>query len=151
MCRRLGLDCGGYTKSYAFKDENHKFASAATRKTLGQRSGEPSRSLLTGIDVAVPFFLVHYAGMGRSLSVARGFYETLIPMYTSQRHDSPLSFAVEAVAARVFSLWRHEDAVRVKPHLGFYTQAVASLRSALERPEDRRRPATALAVLALHL
>ena len=38
-----------------------------------------------------------------------------------------------------------------QPHLAPYTQAVASLRSALERPEDRRRPATALAVLALHL
>ncbi|MCJ1456910.1 hypothetical protein MMC28_007276 [Mycoblastus sanguinarius] len=89
--------------------------------------------------------------MGRSLAVARGFYETLIPMYTSQPHDSPLSLAVSAVSARVFSLWRHEDAVQVEPHLAPYTQAVASLRSALERLEDRRRPATALAVLALHL
>ena len=159
-CRRLGLDCGGYTKDYVFRDESHRFASAATLKTskeqgaLVQRSaaaGEPSRSLLTGADVAVPFFLVHYAGMGRSLTVARGFYETLIPMYTSQPHDSPLSLAVSAVAARVFSLWRHEDAVQVEPHSAPYTQAVASLRSALERPEDRRRPATTLAVLALHL
>lgn len=163
-CRRLGLDCGGYTKDYVFRDESHKFASAAaTLKTLKkepgalvQRSataaGEPSRSLLTGADVAVPFFLMHYAGVGRSLAVARGFYETLIPMFTSQPHDSPLSLAVSAVAARVFSLWRHEDAVQVEqPHLAPYTQAVASLRSALERPEDRRRPATALAVLALHL
>ena len=159
-CRRLGLDCGGYTKDYAFRDESHRFASAATRKTLKEQgalvqrsaaAGEPSRSLLTGADVAVPFFLVHYAGMGRSLAVARGFYETLIPMYTSQPHDSPLSLAVSAVAARVFSLWRHEDAVQVEPHSAPYTQAVASLRSALERPEDRRRPATTLAVLALHL
>ncbi|KAL2059063.1 hypothetical protein ABVK25_000355 [Lepraria finkii] len=159
-CRRLGLDCGGYTKDYAFRDESHRFASAATLKTLKEQgalvhrsaaAGEPSRSLLTGADVAVPFFLVHYAGMGRSLAVARGFYETLIPMYTSQPHDSPLSLAVSAVAARVFSLWRHEDAAQVEPHLAPYTQAVASLRSALERPEDRRRPATTLAVLALHL
>lgn len=160
-CRQLGLDCGGYDKDYAFRDENHRFASAATLKTLKQQqgalvqrsaaAGEPSRSLLTGADVAVPFFLVHYAGMGRSLAAARGFYETLIPMYTSQPYDSPLSLAISAIAARIFSLWSHEGAVQVKSHSAPYTQAVVSLRSALERPEDRRRPATALAVLALHL
>ncbi|KAL9044983.1 MAG: hypothetical protein Q9214_001920 [Letrouitia sp. 1 TL-2023] len=174
-CCRLGLDCGGYAKDYVFRDQSHKFASASAaaaaatipsetlkkekdQGALVQRprsataAGEPSRSLLTGADVAVPFFLRHYAGMGRSLTVARGFYETLIPVFTSQPHDSPLSLAVSAVATRVFSLWRHEDAVQVEqPHLTSYTQAVASLRWALERPEDRRRPATALAVLALHL
>lgn len=161
-CRRLHLDCGGYTKDYAFRDENHRFASTATLNSLktSKRQGErsrspatpqPSRSLLTGVDVAMPFFLVHYAGMGRSLTVARGFYETLIPIYTSQPHDSPLSLAVKAVAAKVFSLWRHEDAIRVEPYSAPYTQAVASLRSALERPENHRRPATTLAVLALHL
>ena len=151
-CRRLHLDCGGYTKNYAFRDESHKFASAATLKILKEQAaaGEPSRSLLTGADVAVPFFLAHYP-MGRSLPVARGFYETLNPIYSSQPHDSPLSLAVSAVAARVFSLWRHEDAFHGEPLSAPYTQAVTSLRSALERPEDRRRPATTLAVLALHL
>lgn len=150
-CRRLRLDCGGYTKDYTFRrDESHRFASGTTRTTLKEQ-GEPSRSLLTGANVAVPFFLVHYAGMGRSLAVARGFYETLTPIYTSQPQNSPLTLAVSAVAARVFSLWRHEDAVQVEAHSVPYTQAVASLRSALERPEDRRRPATTLAVLALHL
>lgn len=159
-CRGLGLDCEGYTKEFTFRDESHRFASTATLKTLKkqgalvQRSavvGEPSRSLLTGADVAVPFFLVHYAGMGRSLAVGRGFYETLIPMSISQPHDSPLSLAVSAVAGRIFSLWRHEDAVQVESHFAPYTEAVASLRSALESPEDRRRPATSLAILALHL
>ena len=113
--------------------------------------GEPSRSLLNGANVAVPFFLVHYAGMGRSLAVGRGFYETLIPICTSQPHDSPLTLAISAVALRVFSLWRHVDAVQVEPHLVPYNQAVTSLRTALVRPDERRKPATALAVLALHL
>ena len=149
-CRRLHLACEGYAKDYTFRrDESHRFA-ATSLKAL-REEGELSRSLLTGADVAVPFFLVHYAGMGRSLAVARGFYEILIPVYTSQPHESPLSLAVSAVAARVFSLWRYEDAVRVETHSAPYTQAVASLRSALARPEDRRRPATTLAVLALHL
>ncbi|KAF2719737.1 hypothetical protein K431DRAFT_286374 [Polychaeton citri CBS 116435] len=121
---------------------------------LVQRSvaaGEPGRSLLTGADVAVPFFLLHYASMGRRLIVARGFYETLIPMYTAQLHDSPLSLAVSAVATKILSFWRHEDDVKVASHSAPYTQAIVSLRSALEHPEDRRRPATALAVLTLHL
>ena len=160
QCRRLGVDCGGYTKDYTFRDESHKFPSLANPKTLKEQSalvqrpavaGELSRSLLTGADVAVPFFLAHYAGMGRSLAVARGFYETLIPTYTSQPHDSPLSLAVLAVATRICSLWRHEEAVHVEPYSAPYIQAIVSLRSALERPEDRGSPATTLAVLALHL
>lgn len=162
QCRSLGVDCGGYTKQYIFRDQNHKFASSATtletsegRRALAQPSsgaaGEPSRSLLRGADVAVPFFLVHYAGLGRNLAVSRGFYEILIPISTSQSPDSPLSLAVSAVAARVFSIWRNDDTLQLKPHLEPYTEAVASLRSALKRPEDRCRPATALAVLALHL
>ncbi|KAJ9615730.1 hypothetical protein H2200_001807 [Cladophialophora chaetospira] len=159
-CRRLGLDCGGYFKDYAFRDENHRFPSAARWKTLKEQgavvwgsaaAGEPSRSLLIGADVALPFFLVHYAGMGRSLVVARGFYEILIPVSTSQPCDSPLSLAVSAVALRIFLLWRHGDAVLVEAHFARYIQAVASVRAALERPEDRRSPATALAILALHL
>ena len=160
QCRRLGVDCGGYTKDYTFRDESHKFSSLADPKTLKEQSalvqrpavaGEPSRSLLTGADVAVPFFLAHYAGMGRSLAVARGFYEILIPTYTSQPHDSPLSLAVLAIATRICSLWRHEEAVLVGPYSAPYIQAIVSLRSALERPEDRGSPATTLAVLALHL
>ncbi|KIW11839.1 hypothetical protein PV08_09112 [Exophiala spinifera] len=160
QCRGFGVDCEGYFKEYAFRDESHKFTPAAPLKVSKvqgapvQRSGEvgdPSRSLLTEADVAVPFFLVHYVVMGRSLAVTRGFYEVLMPISSSQPHDSPLSLAVAAVAARVFCLWRHGDGVRMKAHLEPYTKAVASLRSALSRPEDRRRPAIALAVLALHL
>ena len=170
-CRLLGLDCGGYSKEYVFRDESQKIAFAATaaaasstrqvenlkyKQEQEQRAAwvqrTPSRSLLTGADVAVPFFLMYYAGIGRTLAAARGFYETLIPTLNAQPHDSLLSLAVSAVAVRIFSLWRHEDAVRVEqPHLASYNQAVASLRAALGRPEDRRKPATSLAILALHL
>ncbi|KAF2166693.1 hypothetical protein M409DRAFT_54489 [Zasmidium cellare ATCC 36951] len=159
-CRRLGLNCGGYNKNYAFKDENFRFTAQGLRKSVNEQNalvqhstgvGEPSRSLLTGADVAIPFFLLNYASMGRSLAVGRGFYETLIPVYTSQCHNSPLSLAISAVAAGIYSFWRHEDAAQEESHTAPYCQAVVSLRSALDHPDERAKPATALAVLVLHL
>lgn len=161
QCRRLQLDCGGYAKSYTFRNENHKFSSStAAVKTRQQRSlGErvvrdtPSQSRLTVADVAVPFFLVQYSAMGRRLPAARGFYETLIMVYAAQRDDSVLSLAVSATAERVFALWTgedREDPARAR-HSMHYGQAIRALGKALREPKERNRAATILAVLALHL
>ncbi|KAK4506380.1 hypothetical protein PRZ48_000110 [Zasmidium cellare] len=155
-CRRLKVTCEGYAKSYAFKEQNYKFTSREAVKedrqvALFQPAGEPSRSLLVGADVAVPFYLLHYASMGRSLAIGRGFYEVMIPAYNSEPSNSPLSLAISAVATGIYSFWRHQDAVKQQAQAPHHVQAVAALRSALERPEERARPATALAVLVLHL
>ncbi|KAI6831338.1 hypothetical protein KC332_g8359 [Hortaea werneckii] len=116
---------------------------------------EPTRSLLTAADVAVPFFLMHCAGLGRSLGAARGFFETLIPAYSSQSQSSALSLAVSAVAGKVFAAccrnerpapWKND-----RPQSAQYAQAAVALRATIDDPKKRYRPATALAILSMHL
>lgn len=101
----------------------------------------------------MPFFLLHSAVLGRSLHAARGFFETLIPVYDSQLQNSALSLAVSAVAGRVFALWHHDyhGSAELELHLAPYTRAAASVRHAIAHPEQRHKPATVLAVLAMHL
>jgi hypothetical protein len=110
----------------------------------------PGPRPLTEPDSAVPFFLGHYASMGRDMESARGFFEVLIPVYSSQRQDSALSLAVSAVASEILSLWRHE-AGRSQSRRKLYAQAIARLRSAIQDRIERAKPATILAVLTMQL
>ncbi|KAI7001230.1 hypothetical protein KC329_g17 [Hortaea werneckii] len=172
-CQRLHLCCGGYSTRFRFRDETNKFL--ATKGTDGCKKRdnhvtarrpiqevdsttlptEPTRSLLTAADVAVPFFLMHCAGLGRSLGAARGFFETLIPAYSSQSQSSALSLAVSAVAGKVFAAccrnerpapWKND-----RPQSAQYAQAAVALRATIDDPKKRYRPATALAILSMHL
>lgn len=172
-CQRLRLCCGGYSKRFHFRDETSKFLNTngtgggkkrdnyvtaqcsvqkSARKSL---SAEPSRSLLTKADVAVPFFLVHCAGLGRSLGAARGFFETLIPAYSSQSQSSALSLAVSAVAEKVFAACRRDEKAvpggNTRPYSARYAKAASALRATIDHPKERHRPATALAMLTMHL
>ncbi|RAO65964.1 uncharacterized protein BHQ10_001976 [Talaromyces amestolkiae] len=101
-------------------------------------------------DNAVSFFLGYYANIGRNLESARGFFEILVPVFCSQPQNSALSLAVSAVASRILSIWRYGPDSIQSPR-GTYTQAITSLRSALQDRIERSNPATLLAVLALHL
>ena len=103
---------------------------------------------LTEPDTAVPFFFQHYAGTGRSMGSARGFFEVLIPVYCSQPQDSALSLAVSAVASTVLALWRH-DARGFRSEI--YAQAVKCLRRTIADRNEWGKPETVLAVLALQL
>lgn len=145
-CQRLGLHCGGYKTKYAlkFRDQTHKFFTTSRVQGRGpvsvMRPAEP--------DTAVPFFLQHYAGIGRSMGSARGFFEVLIPVYYSQPQDSALSLAVSAVASKILALWRH-DTRGFRPES--YTQAVKCLRRTIADRNEWGKPETVLAVLALQL
>lgn len=148
-CQRLGLVCGGYRTKCAeikFKDQNHKFLS----NTVQVQDQVPTPCPLTEPDNAVSFFLGYYANMGRDIESARGFFEILVPVYISQPQNSALSLAVSAVASRVLSIWRYGPDSFQSPQ-ETYTQAIMSLRSALQDHVERSNPATLLAVLALHL
>lgn len=153
-CRRLGLRCGGYKTrpdSLKFRDQNYKFhTTAVVARAVGvhDRVAGPSLRRLAEPDTAVPFFLGNYASIGRNIGSARGFYEMLVPVYHSERQDSPLSLAVSAVASKVLSLWQHGS---FQSSGESYAQAVTCLRSAIEDRVERSKPATALAVLALQL
>lgn len=145
-CQRLGLHCGGYKMKHAlkFRDQTHKFFTNSRVQSRGSvsimRPAEP--------DTAVPFFLQHYAGIGRSMGSARGFFEVLIPVYYSQPQDSALSLAVSAVASKILALWRH-DTRGFRPET--YTQAVKCLRRTIADRNEWGKPETVLAVLALQL
>ncbi|KAJ5570464.1 uncharacterized protein N7459_009894 [Penicillium hispanicum] len=175
-CQRLQLRCGGYHRpKYAnikFKDQNHKFSTStnrdvgshgryvvksATSPTPSSESDMQDRgvvrtlpSRLSEPDTAVPFYLGHYASMGRDMESTRGFFEMLIPVYFSQRQDSPLSLAVSALASEILSMWR-QDAGSFRSPRKSYSRAIARLRAATQDPVERGKPATVLAVLALQM
>lgn len=153
-CRRLGFRCGGYKSKNAeikFKDQNHKFFYENDReRAVSVRDSVPALRLLAEPDTAVPFFLGHYASMGRDIESARGFFEILIPVYSSQPQNSPFSFAVSAVASEILSIWRQGPNGPQSPQESYH-QAIVSLRSATQDRIERAKPATLLAALALHL
>ncbi|RAL10202.1 Zn(II)2Cys6 transcription factor [Aspergillus homomorphus CBS 101889] len=152
-CQRLSLRCGGYkTKPVRirFKDQNPKFfcTKSAPRKALQDRCSVPDKlRSLAQPDPAVPFFLQHYAIMGRDMESTRGFFEILVPVYGAQRQDSALSLAVSAVASEILSLWRHGSSSRASQET--YTQALKGLRRTMQDPGEWGKPETMLAVLAL--
>lgn len=148
-CQRLRLGCG-YTTKYAFVDQNHKYKLCT--KNGKDQDTQPSLRLrlLAESDTAVPFFLGHYASMGRNMQSGGGFFEILIPVYYSQPQNSAFSLAISAVASKILSIWRHGPD-NPQSSRGAYTQAVMSLRRAIQDRIERRKPATVLAVLMLQL
>lgn len=102
-------------------------------------------------DTAVAFYFRHYAMYGRDIAYARGFFEVLVPVYRSQKHDSALSHAVNALASLVLAIWRDgsHGADSQQPPLNSYVQAIASVRRALVDHQQVTKPATLLAILAL--
>ncbi|KAH7133900.1 hypothetical protein EDB81DRAFT_859359 [Dactylonectria macrodidyma] len=174
-CQRLELRCGGYNRpKYAklkFKDQNHKFCTntnqdvdshgrdvvkAATSPSRSSESDVQDREVVRALTsrrlsephTAVPFFLGHYASIGRDMGSTRGFFEMLIPAYYSQREESALSLAVSALASEILSLWRQEASSFRSPRKS-YSRAITRLRTATQDPIERGEPATVLAVLAL--
>ncbi|KAJ5261323.1 C6 zinc finger domain protein [Penicillium angulare] len=139
-CQRLGFGCEYKTKyaNLKFRDQNYRFH--RTVATMPRSVAVP--------DTSVPFFLQHYASMGRQLSSARGFYEVLIPVYSSQSQNSALSLAVSALASKVLSLWRCDDSRLPREN---YTRAVNRLRSTIQHRDECGNPATSLAILSLQI
>lgn len=174
-CQRLTLRCGGYNwAKYAklkFKDQNHKFCTNTNQdvnshsRNVVKVATSPGRSSESDVqelevvraltarrpsepDTAVPFYLGHYASMGRDLGSTRGFFEMLIPAYFSEREESALSLAVSVLASETLSMWRHDVNSFRSPRKS-YSQAITRLRTAIQDPIERARPATVLAVLVL--
>ncbi|GKZ26401.1 hypothetical protein AbraIFM66951_003163 [Aspergillus brasiliensis] len=150
-CQRLNLPCGGYKPKpvrIRFKDQTSKFGSErASMEVVRQQQWVPSLRSLAEPDPAVPFFIRHYAIMGRDMKSTRGFFEILGPVYASQQQNSALSLAVSAVASEILSRWRHECSSRASRET--YAQAIKSLRNTIQDRKEWGNPATLLAVLAL--
>ncbi|KAJ5895334.1 C6 zinc finger domain protein [Penicillium taxi] len=151
-CHRLGLQCEGYQikcTTLKFKEQNHKFCNEINRARVARDENQASSPrALAEPDTSVSFFFQYYAGMGRSLESARGFFEVLIPLYCSQTQESPLMLAVSAVASEILSLWRRDYCQTSRD---IYIQAVKCLRSTLKNHNEWGKPGTISAVLALQL
>ncbi|KAM3479655.1 hypothetical protein MY8738_005355 [Beauveria namnaoensis] len=174
-CLRLGFRCRGYkpkSTQFKFKDQNHKFytkshdnvnfrggcdvVGAAPSLRASAESNTQDREAVSALSLqrlsepesAVPFFLGHYASMGRDMGSTRGFFEMLVPAYASQRQESALSLAVSALASEILFVWRQEASSFRSPRKS-YSRAIARLLTAIQDPIERSRPATVLAVLAL--
>ncbi|KAI9042365.1 uncharacterized protein KD926_005660 [Aspergillus affinis] len=98
-------------------------------------------------DTSVSFFIQHYAVMGRDMRSARGFFELLVPVYSSQPLKSALSLAVSALASEIMSLWCHSRSFEGPQEV--YSEALRCLRRSIQDPNERGRPATVLAVISL--
>ncbi|KAJ4146502.1 hypothetical protein NW754_001967 [Fusarium falciforme] len=157
-CIRIGRDCGGYqTKpvKLKFKVQTTDTRQKSRKKTPTCRAITPKPvSLVSQVldppetDVALGFFLTNWAGTGRSLSSARGFFEVLAPVISSERPTSAAYMAVTAVATRLHGMWRNKDINFAQPHQP-YADALARLRLAVKDKEERNCQATTLAALVL--
>ncbi|GAQ47054.1 hypothetical protein AtubIFM56815_003875 [Aspergillus tubingensis] len=150
-CQRLNLRCGGYKSKpvkIRFKDQTSKVCNdIASRHAAQHQQLVPCLRSLSDPDSSVPFFIRHYAMMGRDMKSSRGFFEMLVPVYASEKQNSALSLAVTATASEIMSRWRHESSSRASRET--YAQAIKCLRKTIEDRNEWTNPATILAVLAL--
>jgi hypothetical protein len=161
FCLRLGLVCGGYqvhSPKFKFRDQTVKFLGQTQSAPRRKRTTDPQHDVIPtstpaprpmiDLDTAVPFFLMHFADMGRDLGSTGGFFEMLIPVYRSQPQHSALSLTLSVVSLDMLGLWRH-DTGRFQSSRKVYAQAIERLRVSLDDPAERGMPATMLAVLLL--
>ncbi|PYH31583.1 Zn(II)2Cys6 transcription factor domain-containing protein [Aspergillus neoniger CBS 115656] len=150
-CQRLNLRCGGYKSKpvkIRFKDQTSKVCNdIALRHAAQNQQLVPCLRSLSDPDPTVPFFIRHYAIMGRDMKSSRGFFEMLVPVYAFEKQNSALSLAVTATASVIMSRWRHESSSRASRET--YAQAIRCLRKTIEDRNEWTNPATILAVLAL--
>jgi len=161
FCLRLGLLCGGYqvrSPKLKFRDQTVKFHGQTQSASRRKRTTDPQHDVVStsapaprpmiDLDTAVPFFLMHFADMGRDLGSTGGFFEMLIPVYRSQPQHSALSLSLSVVSSDMLRLWRH-DTGRFQSSRKAYAQTIERLRVSLGDPVERGKPATMLAVLLL--
>ena len=161
FCLRLGLICGGYEvqpSKFKFRDQTVKFLDQTQSATRRKGTTDPQHDMTLmstpaphptiDLDTAIPFFLMHFAEVGRDLGSTGGFFEMLIPVYRSQPQHSALSLTLSVVSLDMLGLWRH-DPGRFQSSRKSYVQAIERLRVSLNDPGERGMPATMLAVLLL--
>ncbi|TQS33263.1 hypothetical protein Golomagni_06398, partial [Golovinomyces magnicellulatus] len=160
-CQRLSLHCEGYAKSkqttLRFKEQNSKFG-AKDNRSISRRHHTPGKIVndpkLTSNpaepDNAVDFYLGHYARMGRDMESTRGFFEMLIPVYSTQPQDSALSLAISVLASETLRMWQQDASSFTCPRKT-YSESIARLRTAVQDPKERSQPATVFAILTLQI
>lgn len=154
-CIRIGRECGGYQAKHVklkfkIQTSDTRQKKTATCHAIAPKPVSPVSQVLDPpeTDVALGFFLTNWAGTGRSLSSARGFFEVLAPVISSERPTSAAYMAVTAVATRLHGMWQNKDINFALPHQP-YVDALARLRLAVKNKDERNCQATTLAALVL--
>ncbi|KAF5599558.1 Zn2-Cys6 binuclear cluster domain-containing protein [Fusarium pseudoanthophilum] len=164
-CLRLRRVCGGYestkkTSGIRFKDQGTgaKLLQSASRFKSPQKSMTPELTVQPAIPAAVSpsdesfavsFFLTSIAGLGRSFNSTQGFLEPLFPAVAKENPDSVLSTVLNAVATKLWSLWKSPTNTFRTPHPPF-TKALRRLQAALNDPLERSKDSTVLSAILMH-
>ncbi|KAH7141522.1 hypothetical protein B0J13DRAFT_637253 [Dactylonectria estremocensis] len=161
-CLRVGRQCGGYSKKpviIRFREDTIKeSAIEQAQKSPHQRQQvlvARKPSLVPALspvqrDVALAFFLGHFATTGRDFESARGFFEVLSPVVAKEAPSSAISTAVTAIATRMHTLWR--DGATASPStncLQTHSLALKRLQQALKDHKELTSQTTVLAALVL--
>ena len=110
----------------------------------------PSAFKVTPEELAVSSWFNSFILLYRDHESRRGYLEYLLPLYTSARHDSPLSLATSALSLIVFS-----GPPAHRPMMPFaqkvFGDSMALTRKALQHPVDSKNDQTLMAVLLLSM
>lgn len=146
-CKRLGRDCGGYQKpAPRLKFVNSLFEQYARVYGFSSPSTTEPSPAAHKKDIALSFFLTHFADMGRSVKSSRGFWELMPVMLSSERHDSAVSLAISAVSTAMLDRWLE---LGDGPSRQSFIDAIARLQTAVDDPIESRKGSTILAALIL--
>ncbi|KAF7555256.1 hypothetical protein G7Z17_g2269 [Cylindrodendrum hubeiense] len=160
-CLRVGHQCGGYSKkpiNIRFKDDGINQAQKPPPqryRVLIARADAREPSLVPALspvqrEVALAFFLNHFATTGRDFESSRGFFEVLRPVVAKEHPSSAISTAVTAIATRLHTLWR--DGAKTSPSahcLETHSLALRRLQQSLNNHKELTSQTTVLAALVL--
>ena len=145
----------GYRKHRRKKTSAPKISSAPDLSTVsGMRQiaaaldskKVPKPFKTTPEDVALSCWFSTFVLYQRDSDSRRGYLEYLLPLYTSAKHDSPLSLATSALALLIFGL-RPTHRPVLASALKIYGDALASIRQALCDTTESKSDQTLMAVL----
>ncbi|MCJ1389507.1 hypothetical protein MMC18_002364 [Xylographa bjoerkii] len=180
LCVRRKLVCPGYRDDFdlVLRDQTQALQQRGTRKhnkkdTVSGRSPSdnnlsnaliiqrrstlpgctefiPSALKVTPEELAISSWFDSFILLYRDQESRRGYLEYLLPLYTSARHDSPLSLATSALAMIVFS-GPPSHRPMMDMALKVFGESMTLTRKALQSPVDSKNDQTLMAVLLLSM
>ncbi|MCJ1384639.1 hypothetical protein MMC17_007757 [Xylographa soralifera] len=180
LCVRRKLVCPGYRDDFdlVLRDQTQALQKRETRKhnrkdvatarspsdnnlsralvvqkrpiVTGRNEGIPNGVKVTPEELAISSWFDSFILLYRDQESRRGYLEYLLPLYTSARHDSPLSLATSALAMIVFS-GPPSHRPMMDMTLKVFGEAMALTRKALQSPVDSKDDQTLMAVLLLSM
>ena len=136
----------------ALSDNDLSRALVVQKRSIAAGSNEflPHSLNVTPEELAISSWFDSFILLYRDQESRRGYLEYLLPLYTSARHDSPLSLATSALAMIVFS-GPPSHRPMMDMALKVFGKAMALTRKALQNPVDIKHDQTLMAVLLLSM